>query len=137
MSTFLLEIVTPVQVAFTSLVEMVTVPSADGTLGILPRHISLFSQLVEGELKIKTGKDELYLAIGGGFIEVTKEKVMILVTRAVNALQLNEQEIVEAKQRAEIALKNKPSGASLVSVQTLLQQSITDLKILRRRKLHH
>lgn len=134
MLTFLLEIITPERIAYTNQVEMVSVPSALGTMGILPRHVPLFSQLVEGELKIKTGKDELFLAIGGGFIEVTKNKVMVLVTRAMHAKELNEKEILEAKSRAEEALKQKPTGSELLSVQAYLRQSIVDLKILRRRK---
>ena len=70
MSTFLLEIITPERIAYQKEVEMVTVPSADGVLGILPHHIALFASLVEGEVKIQQGKEELFLSIGGGFVEV-------------------------------------------------------------------
>lgn len=129
-----LEIITPEKIAFSEPVDMVTVPSANGTLGILPRHIQLFAQLVAGELKIKKGKEDLYLAIGGGFIEVTKEKVIVLVTRAVHSKELNEQEITRARNDAEEALKNKPKGQNLLRVQSTIRQSLVDMRILRRRK---
>jgi F-type H+-transporting ATPase subunit epsilon len=129
-----LEIITPEKIAYTDTVEMVTVPSVMGTLGILPKHIPLFAQLIEGELKIKKGNEEFFLSIGGGFIEVTKMKVMILVTRAVHANELNEQEILKAKDRAIEALKSKPTGDAFVSASSLYRQSLVDLKLLRKRK---
>lgn len=137
MNTFLLEIVTPERIAYSDKVEMVTVPSVMGTMGVLTRHIPLFAQLTEGELKIKKGGEDIFLAIGGGFIEVTKEKVMVLVTRAVHAKELNEQEILRAKKEAETALKAKLTGKELIQAQVLFRQSLVDLRILRRRKRIH
>ncbi|KKS41150.1 MAG: ATP synthase epsilon chain [Candidatus Gottesmanbacteria bacterium GW2011_GWB1_43_11] len=132
--TFPLEIVTPERIAFTDQVEMVVVPTKVGNIGILPRHISLFAQLTEGILKIKKHQEEYYLSIGGGFIEVAKDKTIVLVTRAVKSTELNEQDILKAKQAAEVALKQKPMGAALTTYKTLYRQSLIDLKLLRRRK---
>lgn len=134
MNTLYLEIITPDRIAYTDDVDMVVVPSTMGTIGILPRHIPLFAQLTEGELKIRKGNEEFFLAIGGGFLEVTKAKVSILVTRAIHARELNEQEILKAKKEAEEALTRKPSGKELIAVQTLYRQSLIDLRLLRRRK---
>lgn len=131
---FKLEIITPLSVAYTDEVEMVTVPGLMGTMGILPRHVPLFAALTEGELKIKKGSDEIFLVIGGGFIEVTKTKVVILVTRAVNYKELNESEILKAKLEAQNALKSRPTGKEMATYQTLLRQSLVDLRILRRRR---
>ena len=134
MSSFLLEIITPDRIVFTDNVEMVVVPSSSGTLGILPKHVPLFALLSEGELKIKRQVEDFFLSIGGGVIEVTKNKVMILVTRAVKASELNEQEIIQARQKAQDALSQKPTGEALISAQVILRQSLIDLKVLRRRK---
>jgi F-type H+-transporting ATPase subunit epsilon len=134
MSDIHLEIITPEKIAFTDTVDMVTVPSAMGTMGVLHNHVPLFAQLVQGELKIKKGNEEYFLSIGGGFIQITKDKVMILVTRAVHASDLNEQEIIKAKQSALDALKSKPSGEAMALAATLYRQSLVDLAILRKRK---
>ncbi|MBI4058602.1 ATP synthase F1 subunit epsilon [Candidatus Gottesmanbacteria bacterium] len=134
METFLLELITPDRIAFSEKVDMVVVPGVLGAMGILPRHEPLFAQLSEGELKIIQGINELYLSIGGGFIEVTKEKVIVLVTRAVRAHELNEQEIIKAKEEATEALKQKPSGKALETARISLRQSLVDLQVLRRRK---
>lgn len=132
-----LEIITPDRIAYTEEVDMVIVPGVMGTLGILPKHIPLFAQLTEGELKIKRGNEDYFLSIGGGFVEVTKTKVSILVTRAVNSGELNEAEIIKAKTEAIDALKRKPEGQDLSMARAMLRQSLVDMKILRRRRRSH
>ncbi|TSC54235.1 MAG: F-type H+-transporting ATPase subunit epsilon [Microgenomates group bacterium LiPW_16] len=77
---------------------------------------------------------EQYLAIGGGFMEVTPSKVTILVTRAVHAEEINEAQVLEAKKNAEEILEKKPTGEDLVAAQALFRRSLLDLKILRRRR---
>ncbi len=129
-----LEIITPDRIAYTNQVDMVVVPGVDGQLGILPRHVGLFAQLIEGELKIKTGNEEIFLSIGGGFVEVTKTKVIVLVTRAVHASQLNEAEIVKAQAAARNALNQKPDPSIVRAAQVLLRQSIVDMRLLNKRK---
>lgn len=134
MSTFLLEIVTPDRVAYSEQVNKVVVPGIEGQMGILPHHIPLFSQLTHGEVKIVKGNEDIYLAIGGGFIEVTKEKVEVLVTRAAHADELNEKEILEAKARAEKILKEKPENEDLEAAEQLLRSTLVDLKLFSKRK---
>ncbi len=134
MKTFKLEIVTPERVVYSDEVEFLSAPGKMGTLGILPNHTPLFAELTYGELKFSKNKDEIYLSIGGGFLEVTKNLVQVLVTRAVNADKLNEQEVLNAKKAAEAALKAKPTGKELVAAQAMLRQSLVDIRILRRRK---
>lgn len=129
-----LEIITPEKIVYSDTVEMVTLPSTMGMIGILPKHIPLFAQLIEGELKIRKKNEEYYLSIGGGFVEVTKEKVMILVTRAVHAQELNESEIHKAKERALEALKQKPTGDARAQASLLYRQSLVDLRILQKRR---
>lgn len=134
MSTFLLEIVTPQKVAFSDQVTMVTAPSAAGMIGILAHHVPLFSKLIEGEVKIDKGNEEFYLAIGGGFLEVTPKKVILLVTSAYHADEINEKEVEEAKKRAEEALRAKPSGSAFLEAQSLYKRSIIALKVANRRR---
>ncbi|MBI4999291.1 ATP synthase F1 subunit epsilon [Candidatus Gottesmanbacteria bacterium] len=134
MLTFLLEILTPDRIAFSGQVEMVTAPSTTGAIGILPRHTPLFTRLSEGEVKIVKDGQDYYLAIGGGFLEVTPEKVIILVTEAYHVSEINEQEVLAAKRAAEEALASKPTGEALLSAQASFRRSLIALKILRRRR---
>lgn len=133
-STFLLEIVTPERVAYSEEVDMVVVPGSNGYLGILAHHVPLFAQLIEGEVKIVKQDEEYFLSIGGGFIEVSKEKTTILVTKAYHADELNEKEILKAKGEAERILKEKPVGEDLEAAHRILRSTLVDLKVVRRRR---
>jgi F-type H+-transporting ATPase subunit epsilon len=134
MNSFLLEIITPERIAFSDQVEMVTAPSKAGVIGILHGHVPLFSRLVEGELKIAKKGKEFFLAIGGGFLEVTPQKVIVLVTSAYHADEINEQEVMQARKRAEEALAAKPTGAALLEAQSLFRRSTIAMKVLRRKR---
>ncbi|MBI2616973.1 ATP synthase F1 subunit epsilon [Candidatus Gottesmanbacteria bacterium] len=134
MTEFLLEIITPSQVAYSDQVSMVTAPSASGIIGILAHHMPLFSRLIEGELIIKKGKEETYFAIGGGFVQVTNQKVTILVTSAYNSDEMNEQEVLTAKKRAEEALKEKTEEKDYLEAQAAFRRSVIALKVLHRRR---
>jgi F-type H+-transporting ATPase subunit epsilon len=134
MDTFQLEIVTPQKQAFAEPVESVEAPTNDGVIGVLAHHEPLFCILTEGEIKISTGKREYFLAIGGGFMQVAKNNVSILVSRAVHADEINESEIKKAQEAAREAVKRKVTGTELEAARAMLRRSLIDLKVLRRRQ---
>lgn len=131
---FLLEIYTPERKAFSESVDLVSVPTATGRIGVLARHAPLFTSIVEGEVKIVTGKEEYFLAIGGGFMQVLKDRVIILVSRAVHSHELNEEEIKKAEQAAKEILSKIEKGQERAGAQSLLRRTILDMKVLRRKR---
>ncbi|MEK9143181.1 MAG: ATP synthase F1 subunit epsilon [Patescibacteria group bacterium] len=131
---FHLEIITPDRTAYTDSVHALSVPTPNGTIGVLPKHVGLFTVLGEGEIKITTGTKELFLAIGGGFMEVGREKVSILVSRAVHADELNEREIKEAQERARSIIVNNSKGEELAAAQAILRRSILEMNVIRRHR---
>lgn len=134
MKSFRLDIITPQRKAFSEEVDSVIVPTVNGMVGVLALHEPLFSALTEGEIKITSGSREYFLAIGSGFMEVTKTGVTILVTSAFHAHELNETEIKKAQQTAKEALQKHISGAELSAAQSLLRRSILELKVLHRKR---
>lgn len=131
---FLLEIITPERQAFSEEVDMVVAPTKNGSIGVLAHHQPLFTALSEGEIKITSGGKEFFLAIGGGFMEIGKKKVTILVSRAVHADELNEAEIKKAQAAAKGAIANRIKGEELAAAQALLRRSMLELKVAHRRK---
>src|SRR3990172_8826089 len=97
---FLLEIVTPERQAFSRDVDSVVVPTSRGSIGVLAHHVPLFSALTEGEVKITADNKDFFLAVGGGFMQVTPSRVSILVSRAFHADELNEADIKRAQEAA-------------------------------------
>lgn len=129
-----LDIVTPERSAYSEDIQFVSVPTPHGTVGILPKHTNLISMLVEGEIKIEASGKETYLAIGGGFMEVTKDHILILVSRAYHADELNEAEIRKAHMAAKEELAQKGKSSDYRAAQAILRRSTIELHVLRRRK---
>ena len=102
----MLEIVTPERKVYAEDVNMVVVKGAEGELGILPNHIPLVTPLRISEAKIKQGGKESIVAVQGGFLEVRKEKVVILAESAELPSDIDVERAQAARTRAEQRLAN-------------------------------
>ncbi len=129
-----LEIVTPEAVVYSEDIEMVTLPSVEGELGILPGHVGLMTQLVPGQLIVRKGGHDEFLAVGAGLVEVTGKRVSILTDMAISADKIDEAKIEEARQRAEARLQEKLSAEEVAAVNASLARSLAQLHVKRRRK---
>jgi F-type H+-transporting ATPase subunit epsilon len=134
-ATLKLEIVTPEARVYSEDVEMVTVPAAEGEMGIYPQHVPVLTQVVPGELIArKEGKDYL-LAIGEGFMEVTGDRVAIMTDMAIRAENIDEAKAEEARRRAEARLAEHLDDEEAAVVSAALTHSLAQLKVKRRQ--HH
>ena len=63
-----------------------------GEIGILPHHIPLVAQLVDDAMVRveREGEDDLRIAVDGGFLSVTEERVSILAESAEFASEIDE-----------------------------------------------
>ncbi len=68
--------------------RMVSAPSVEGDVGILPGHTPLLGVLVEGDIRISTGSGTSSARIDSGFLSVDRDKV-IIVAEAVDASQIS------------------------------------------------
>lgn len=132
-NTLKLEIVTPDGRAFADDVEMVTVPGAEGEMGIYPQHVPLMTQIAAGELVARKDGHEILLAVGDGFIQVTGDRVSILTDMAMKADSIDEAKAEEARRRAEARLAEKLDDEQAALVQAALAQSTAQLKVAKRR----
>jgi len=134
-ATLKLEIVTPEARVYSEDVEMVTVPAAEGEMGIYPQHVPVLTQVIPGELVArKEGKDYL-LAIGEGFMEVTGDRVAIMTDMAIRAENIDEAKAEEARRRAEARLAEHLDDEEAAVVTAALTHSLAQLKVKRRQ--HH
>lgn len=99
--TIKFQIVTPEKVVLKKDILQVTVPTTSGEITVLPDHIPLISVLSPGviEAKLADGLVEI-MSVSGGFIEVMKDKVIILAETAERAEEIDEQRVGEAYLRA-------------------------------------
>jgi F-type H+-transporting ATPase subunit epsilon len=133
--TLRLEIVTPDAIVYSEDVEMVTFTTVEGELGILPQHVGLMSQLVPGEMVVRRGGRDEFLAVGEGLVEVTRKRVSILTDMAIPADKIDEARVEEARQRAEARLREKISAEEIASVNASLARSLAQLRVKRRRQV--
>jgi F-type H+-transporting ATPase subunit epsilon len=132
--TLRLEIVTPDGIVYSEDVDMVTLPSVEGELGILPQHVGLMTQLVPGEMIVRRGGRDEFVAVGGGLVEVTGKRVAIVTDMAIPADKIDEARVEEARQRAEARLREKVSAEEVASLNASLARSLAQLRVKRRRK---
>lgn len=84
-----LEIVTPEKKVIDRPVEAVTIPTANGEIGILENHAPLISTLKPGILSYTEKGATEQMVISGGFVEVSTNKVSILADIAESAADIN------------------------------------------------
>jgi len=133
-ATLKLEIVTPEGSTYSEQVEMVTLPGAEGEMGIFPQHAPLMTQVVPGELIARKDGKEYFLAVGEGFVEITAERVAIMTDMAIRAENIDETRAEEARKRAEARLAEKLEGEEAAMVSAALAHSLVQLKVKRRQR---
>lgn len=100
--TIKFEIVTPERVVLKDEVAQITVPTQSGEITILPNHIPLVGVLTPGVIETVDAQQEReVMAVSGGFVQVMKDKIVILADTAERASELDEARLAEARQRAE------------------------------------
>ncbi len=119
MATIRLDIVSPDKgELFSKDIDMLIVRSIAGELGILPRHANLLTELLPHAMRIKMDGGEQLIALGGGFMEVTPEKITVLADSAELPENIDVERAQRAKQRAEerIAQYKQATKDSLIDI---------------------
>lgn len=132
MSTTLLEVVTPERVVLTREVNMVSLRTGGGELGILPRHAPLAATVKPGVVWVKTSEGDEFIAVSGGFLEVTPTRVTILATTAELGEQVNIDRALRARERAEGRLNQRSADIDLERAQRALQRALARLEAAER-----
>lgn len=133
-NTLKLEIVTPEGITFSDDVDLVTMPGIEGQFGVLPNHVDLMTRIVPGEMHVRRGSHDEFIAIGAGLVEVTGTRVCIATDMAVSAASIDEAKAEEARQRAAARLREKLSSEEVASVNASLARSVAQLRVKKR---HH
>ncbi len=129
-----LEIVTPDARTYSEDVDMVTLPGAEGEMGIYPGHVPLMAQISAGEVIARKQGQDHSLAVGEGFVQITGDRVAILTDMAIRAENIDEAQAEEARKRAESRLNEKLTDEEAAMASAALAQSLAQLKVKRHRK---
>lgn len=118
----------------------VLLPTPDGQIAVFPNHMPLVTIASPGIIKVraKSGDPDDFMkvyATNGGVIEITDNKVRVLVDEADSSDEINEKEAERAHHEALELRKTAKDQLSLDKAQSLLDRSAVRLKVaeLKRR----
>ena len=120
MATIKLEIVSPDRVVYAADIDMLIARSTGGEIGILPKHIPLVTGLEPHAMKIHVDAKEQLIAVAGGFMEVTPDKITVLATAAEEPIDIDFNRAQRAYERAQERLqklREDPEEASIIDEQ--------------------
>ena len=135
-NTLRLEIVTPLEKAYSDDVQMVVIPGVEGEMGIYPMHIPVMTEIKPGELRIIKDGVESDFAVGEGFVEITQDHVTVLTDMAIVESAIDERAVEKAIERAQTALRNAEAlnAEEIATVEATLEKSLVQLHLKRRKK---
>lgn len=127
--TMTLQIISPERTVLKDVAtDAVIVPVTDGSLGILHNHAPMVSTLRVGLLKYKQNGQYQRVAIGGGFMELSNNKITILADTAEAGNTVDVLRAQEAKKRAEARLRDRAANLDRTRAEAALRRAINRLK---------
>ncbi len=132
--TIKLEIVTAERSVFSDDVDIIIAPGTQGQLGILPHHAPLMTTLSPGELVARKNGNEYTLAIGGGYMEVRSDRVIVLADAAERAEEIDIARAEAAKRKAQESLAHPASREEAFAAEAALHRALARLEVADRIK---
>jgi F-type H+-transporting ATPase subunit epsilon len=118
---------------FSGEASMVFAPAVMGEIGIAPRHAPLLTTLKHGEVRVQTPDgEEQFFYVSGGAIEVQPHLVTVLADTALRAHDLDEAAALQAKQRAEEALRDRGDKIELAEAQAELARALAQIRSIEK-----
>lgn len=131
------EIVTPERVVLKRNIQQVTVPTREGEITVLPKHVPLVSVLTPGVLELtdENNKQDV-ISVSGGFVEVLRNKVVILADTAERAREIDLERAEEARKEAEKSIGEikREDKERFAEISTSLAKELARTKAVKRWK---
>ena len=109
--------------------ESIVLPAIDGEHGVLADHEPMVTAIVCGECRFTANGTQNIIAVGQGFAEIKPEQVEVIVDTAEYPEEIDARRAVEAKIRAEEAMRQKQSILEYNHSQAALSRAMTRLKV--------
>ena len=137
MNTLHVDVVSAEELIYSGTAEYVTAPAEAGEIGVLPRHAPLLTRIRPGAVRIRVAnsdEDDVILFVSGGLMEVQPHVVTVLADTAIRGTDIDEAKAMDAKRRAEEALKNRASAMDFARAQAELAEAIAKLGVVDKLK---
>jgi F-type H+-transporting ATPase subunit epsilon len=125
-----LEVVTPDRLVVSETVDIVMAMGTLGEFGILANHVPFLTPLQAGELRYRKDNQLEYLAVTGGFAEVSNNKVTILAEAAEKAREIDIDRAKRARERAERRLAQaKTEAVDYIRAEMALRRAMLRIRV--------
>ena len=101
-----LSVVTPQKQLISEEVDQVNAPGSEGDFGILYDHAPFLTNLRSGQLSYENDGEFTTLVIGGGYLEVTDNRVTVLAETGEFVHEIDRDRAERARAKAEEKLSN-------------------------------
>ncbi len=131
--TMHVNIVSAEQEIYSGTVTQVFAPAEMGEVGVMPRHAPMLSTLKPGVVRVisQDGEEQTFF-VSGGILEIQPHVVTILSDTALRAADIDESAALEAKSRAEAAMKDKASDMDYAKAKSELIEAVAQIEALKK-----
>ena len=128
--SFSIEAITPSGTAFSTTAEFLKLRTVNGDIGIMADHMPLVTELSYGEMIVKQEKgEEVRYYIDGGFMEVNKERVLILGDEIIESSQIDIERAQREKEVEESKLSKLKEEEDIARANKKIQENLMKIKI--------
>lgn len=133
-ATMRVDIVSAEEALYSGEAEFLVAPAEMGEVGIYPRHTPMMTRIRPGAVRLKKPgeSEEELIYVSGGLLEVQPDVITILADTAVRGADLDEAKALEAKQKAEAAIKDQSSKLDFARAQAELAEAVAQLAAIRK-----
>ena len=119
----------------------VVLPTLDGEIGVLQDHMPLVSVATDGVIFVRREARDAdsareFFAISGGVIEVSDNRLRVLVDEADHADDINQAEAEAAHERAKQLLAEAKDQVSLEHAQQIVDRQAVRLQVASLKRRH-
>ena len=126
------EIVTPDRRAYEGTADKVTLPTALGSIGILPGHQPITAVISAGEVILTVEGKITRLAIDQGFVRVVADKVSVVTEAAIDEAKIDLKSVENAEARARQAVEAARNQKEVDPVEVAKMEQILRFALVQR-----
>ena len=126
------EIVTPDRRAYEGTADKVTLPTALGSIGILPGHQPITAVISAGEVILTVDGKVTRLAIDKGFVRVVADKVSVVTEAAIDEAKIDLKAVENAEARARQAVEAARGQKDVDPVEVAKMEQILRFALVQR-----
>ena len=136
MDTFRLEILASDHMVFDGEAQSVSLPTTEGSVGVLAHHSNVIMAVVPGEISYQpAGESAITVIVSDGLLKVENGEVLILVDTAELPDEIDEARAKRAEEKAREDMKRAHSNRDMALASAELSRAMSRLRASKNK--HH